>query len=80
MVPKTCGIVTSEKRGRIKVSLSSMEIESHQRIVVKSKCEQGERRGREGKGEREKGEEERREGKRKRKEKKKCVLSYFNYL
>ena len=63
VVPKTCGVSSSEKRGRIKVTLNSLQIDNeHYRITVNSK-EKGreEEREREREGGREGGREEGRE-------------------
>ena len=54
VVPKTCGVSSSEKRGRIKVTLNSLQIDNeHYRITVNSK-----EKGREEEREREEGERE----------------------
>ena len=48
MVPKTCGVTSSEKRGRIKVSLASLQIDNeHYRITVNSESRRRERERRE---------------------------------
>ena len=61
MVPKTCGVSTSEKRGRIKITVSSLQLDGeHYRITVNSEyvCTIGRERERE----RERGRERERVG------------------